>query len=92
MVEDMVGHAPPLGNAFALVEAPVNAEIDPALAVFFLGLRQRFETPRRQRPDVSVIVERHAVELVGDERERNRVRAEEVTQALEELSSECRVC
>ena len=40
MVEDMVGHAAALGDAFALVEEPVDAEIDPALAVLFLGLRQ----------------------------------------------------
>ena len=40
MVEDLVGHASALGNPFALVEAPVDPEIDSALAIFFLGLRQ----------------------------------------------------
>src|SRR5262249_7449622 len=41
--KDLVGDASALSDALRLVERPMNAEIDPALAVFFLGLRQRRE-------------------------------------------------
>src|ERR1700681_3627175 len=91
MVEDMVGHAAPLGDTFALVEGPVNAEIDPALAILFLGLRQRLELPRHQRSHVSFAVERHTVEFVGDKREGNVVAEVEAAQNLEQRAAESSV-
>src|SRR5438094_948144 len=69
--KDQVRHPTTLGDAFALVESPMNAEIDPALAVLLLGFGQRLEPPRHQWSNVSLAVDGHAVELVGDEPERN---------------------
>ena len=40
VIEDVVGHVPALGDALRFVERPVNAEINPALAVFFFRLRE----------------------------------------------------
>ena len=39
---------PALRDPLALVERPVDAEVDAALAVFFLRLRERREAPRMQ--------------------------------------------
>src|SRR6266853_4642854 len=91
MVEDIVGHAAALGDPFAFVEGPVNAKIDPALAVLFLGLRQRSKLPRHQRSQVSLAVERHAVEFVGDKCEGNVVTKVEASQNLEQRATEARV-
>src|SRR4029077_9654724 len=79
---------PALRDPLRLVEVPVDAEIDPALAVLLLGLRQRDEAARDQRADVPVVVERDAVPLVGDERERDGVGAVEAAEGLEECSAE----
>ena len=35
--KDVIRNAPALGNPFALVECPVDAEVDSALAVFLFG-------------------------------------------------------
>src|ERR1700681_3696445 len=91
MVEDVVGHAAALGDTFTLVEGPVNAEIDPALAVFFLSFRQRPELPRHQWSHVSLTVERDAVEFVGDKREGNVVAQVEAAQNLEQRAAESSV-
>ena len=45
-IEHMIGHASPLRNAFALVEGPMDAKVDPALTVLVLRLGQRIESPR----------------------------------------------
>ena len=45
---DVVGDAPALRDALGLVERPVDAEIDAALAVLFLRLRQRCEAARQR--------------------------------------------
>src|ERR1700675_478804 len=88
MVEDVVGNAAALGDTFALVEGPVDAEIDPALAVLFLGFRQRPELARHQRSNVSLAVERHAVEFVGDKPESNVIAQIEAAQNLEQRAAE----
>ena len=44
--EHVVGHAPALRDALGLVERPVDAEVDAALAVLLLGLRERREAAR----------------------------------------------
>jgi hypothetical protein len=36
--EHVVGHLATLRNSCGAVEPPINAEVDPALAVFLLGL------------------------------------------------------
>ena len=41
MCEHVVGHSPALRNALALVESPVDSEIDAALPVLFFSFRER---------------------------------------------------
>src|SRR6185503_9890993 len=67
--EHVVGHAPALPDALGLVERPVDAEVDAALAVLLLGLGQGREAARQERPHLAVVAHRLAVELVGRERE-----------------------
>ena len=38
MIEDMIGYLPALFDSFCFIEAPVDAEVDAALAVLFFGL------------------------------------------------------
>src|SRR5688500_12355112 len=40
VLEDVVRYATPLRDALRLIKGPVDAEVDSALAIFFLGLRQ----------------------------------------------------
>ena len=56
VVEHVVGDAAALGDALGLVERPVDAEVDAALAVLLLGLRERGEAAREERPHVAVVV------------------------------------
>src|SRR5262245_30276846 len=44
--EHVICHAPALGDPLGLVECPVDTKVDAALAVLFLGLRERREAPR----------------------------------------------
>ena len=46
VAEDVSGDAPALGDALGLVERPVDAEVDAALAVLLLRLRERCEAAR----------------------------------------------
>ena len=69
LLEDVVCHAPPLGDPRGLIKGPVHTEIDAALAVFFLGLRERREAAREARAHTAGIVAGHAVELVRYEGE-----------------------
>src|SRR5882724_93309 len=89
--EHVVGHAPALGDALRLVEHPVDSQVDAALAVLFLGLRERREATRYERARVALVVERLAVELVRHEREANAVGPVEVAQDLEERPAEARM-
>ena len=41
MLEHVIRHAPTLGNTLGLVKRPMDTEIDTALAVLFLSLRER---------------------------------------------------
>lgn len=38
IIEDMIGYLPALFDSFGFIEAPVDAEVDAALAVLFFGL------------------------------------------------------
>jgi hypothetical protein len=48
--EHVVGDRASLVDPVFLVEGPVDAEVDPALAVLLLGVRERSEGPRDHRP------------------------------------------
>ncbi len=82
-VHDVVGHLPPLEDALGLVEAPVDAQINAALAVLILGLGKGLKTARHVRSDVALIVLGNTVELIGDEGEGDVVGAIEAPQRLE---------
>src|SRR5512147_2676090 len=88
VLEDVAPHLVALRDAFVLVEAPVDAEVDAALAVLFLRFGQRGETARPERTRVALVVLRDAVELVRYERERDVVGTVELAQHLEQRASE----
>src|SRR5712692_9454065 len=85
VVEDVVGHVAALGDRLRFVERPVDAEINPALAVFFFGLREIGEAARHVGTHVAGVVFVHAVEFVGDNRERNVVGSEESPKRLKQV-------
>ena len=39
VIENVIAYPATLGDSFRLVKGPMNAEINPALAILFLGLR-----------------------------------------------------
>jgi hypothetical protein len=80
VVENIVPDAPALCNAFRLVESPVNAEVNAALAVFFFRLRKRGKSARKEGTHDSVIAPRQPVEFVGDEGEGEPVGSVELSQ------------
>src|SRR5256885_13496355 len=71
VVEDVVGHVAALGDSLGFVERPVDAEINPALAVFFFRLGEVGEAARHVGTHVAGVVFGHAVEFVGDNGERD---------------------
>src|SRR5262249_32194827 len=91
VAEDVVGHAASLSDAGGLVELPVDAEVDPALAVLLFGLRERREPPRQERPQHAVAAARDAVQLVRHEGEGNVVGLVKVAERFEECPAEARV-
>src|SRR5262245_36116573 len=78
----------PEGDAFGLVVSPVDTQIDSALTVLLLGLRQILKTARHQRSNHSVIACSNTVELIRHESERNVVGAVEVSKNLKQRASE----
>jgi len=38
IIEDLIGYLPALFDSFGFIKAPVDAEVDAALAVLFFGL------------------------------------------------------
>ena len=84
LLEDLICHAPPLGDPRGLIKGPMHPEIDAALAVFFLGLRERREAAREARAHAAPIVAGDAVELVRDKGEGDVVGLIKVAQGLEE--------
>src|SRR5262249_15864118 len=64
MGEDVVGHLGALLDAPDLVEAPVDAEVDAALAVLLGGLAEAVEGARHHRADVAGLVAGGAVGFV----------------------------
>ena len=89
--EHEICHEPALGDSLPLVECPVDAEVNSALAVLFLRLRERRETARQERADASVVAHRDPVKLVRHERERDVVGSIEFAQGLEDSAAKARV-
>src|SRR6185503_13440920 len=73
------------------VVVPVDAEIDPALRVLLLGLRERGERARCERPYIALIVAGHTIEFVGYEGEGDTVRAIESSKDLEHSAAKRRM-
>src|SRR5262249_31124566 len=81
--KDVIGHAVARADALDRVEVPVNAQVDPALGVFDLGLGQAVKRSRHNGPNPSVGAPGGTVELVRSEGESNIVLAVEATKDLE---------
>src|SRR5207253_3419050 len=91
VVEDVVRHVAALGDRLGFVERPVDAEINPALAVFFFRLRETCEAARHVGTHVAGVVFGHAVEFVGDKGERDVVGPEESSKRLEKRAAKAAV-
>src|SRR5262249_26208589 len=76
VLEDVVRDAAAHADALRLVENPVDAQVDPALSVFILSLRERREAPRQKRPHVAIVILGDPVELIGHKGESDMVGAE----------------
>jgi hypothetical protein len=83
MCEHVVGHAPALRDALALVEGPVDTEIDAALPIFFFSFRKRREAALHHRPHGSIVVLSHTIKLVRHERKLNAIGSIVLAQYLE---------
>src|SRR5260370_27195147 len=96
VIEYVIAYPATLGDAFGLIEGPMNAEINPALAILFFSLRQIRKTARSIRTDVSVIIASLPIEFVGNEGKRDVIGAVETAHDLEECPSKSvmtlRVC
>src|SRR4249919_2252922 len=88
VLEHIVGHAAALRDALGFVERPVDTEIDAALPVFFLRLRQGGEATLHFRPHLSIVALIHTVEFVRDEGEWDAVGSIVVAQHLKERPAE----
>src|SRR5207244_13279427 len=91
VVEDVVGDVAALGDGLGFVERPVDAEINPALAVFFFRLREMGEAARHVGTHVAGVVFGHAVEFVGDNGERDVVGPEKSSQRLKQCAAKAAV-
>jgi hypothetical protein len=91
VVKDVIGDAPALGDALGLVEAPVDAEVDAALAVFLLSLRERVEGAQDERAHRAVVGAGDAVVFIRDEGETDTIGAVKTPQRLEERAAKARV-
>src|SRR5262245_2549344 len=87
MLEHIVGHTVALPNPLGGIERPVNTEVNAALRILLLCLRQRGESPLDQRPNISRIVTRYTVEFIRDKGKRNPIGSIEIPQHLEERAS-----
>src|SRR5262245_34224276 len=91
IIEDVIAHSPAQKNALGLVEGPVDAKVNSALAVLFFGLAKCRETTRKEWAYATIVVPRHSVEFVGYEGERDLVGPVKSTQRLKERAAESRM-
>src|SRR5215471_20988735 len=66
----------------------MNTEINTALAILVLGLRQSRKTARPIRPNISIVIVRLPVEFVRNDRERDVIGAVKPAHDLEDRPSE----
>ena len=87
----VIGNSVALLHAFIAVEGPMDAQINPALGVFELGLSKAMERATDDGPNMAVRTFRLAVEFVGHKRECNVVAAVKVFQRFKSGGPEGRV-
>lgn len=91
IIEHVVPHPPAQDDRLRLVERPVDAEVDSALAVLFFSLGERREAAREEWPHVAIVAPRDSVKLVRDEGEGDVVGPVESAQGLKESGAESSV-
>src|SRR3954469_17626420 len=69
----------------------MDAEINTALAVFFLGLRKRIEMPRPEIANLPGVIDCHPVEFVRGKSERDIICVVETAEDLEKRATEAAV-
>ena len=77
VIEYVIAYAATKGDSLRFVKGPVNAEINSALTVLFLGLRQSRKAARPKGSDMSIVIAGLPIELIGNENERDVVGAVE---------------
>ena len=87
VIEHVIGHVATKGDSLRFVERPVNAKINSALAVLFLGLRQSWKTPRPIWPEISIMIAGLSIELVRNECEWDIIGAVKPTNRFKERTS-----
>jgi hypothetical protein len=80
--KNVIRNVPALGNSFALVECPVDAEIDSTLAVFLFGFRKRIKAARLKRSHDAVGALCQTIIFIRNERELNVVFPQKFPQNL----------
>src|SRR5260370_19511640 len=70
-------------DALNFVEFPMDAEINPALAVFFSGLAEAVKGARHQGSRLAVLVDGDGVEFIRNDREVDVVGAEIILHRFE---------
>src|ERR1043165_9672944 len=91
VVEHVIAHAPAQSDTLGLVELPVDAEIDSALAVLFFSRGKRREATGDEGAHVSVVAPGNAVKFVRNKREGDIVSPVEPAQGLEQSAPEAGV-
>jgi hypothetical protein len=82
--ENAIGNALALGATFSLIETPMDAEINAALAVLFFGLRKTGETPRHVGAHLALVVSGYPIKFVGNKGEAEPISSKKSAQRLEQ--------
>src|SRR5437763_9973366 len=86
-IENVIGHPTSLRDPLALVERPVDPEIDAALPVLFFRLGKGGETAGHGRTHVTVIAFCYAIEFIRNKSEADPVGPIKTPQRLEDRAA-----
>jgi hypothetical protein len=84
MVEDVVCHPFSLPDACSLVEVPMDAKINAALAILVFSLRQGRKAARHVRANIALVIFGHAIEFIRSKGEANVIGPIKATDRFEE--------
>jgi len=87
VIEYVIGYASTLSDSGSLVEAPMNAEVNSALTIFFFGLREAGKTAGHVGANVAVVVFGDTIEFVGNERESDIICSVKTAKGFENRTS-----